>query len=124
MSKIKYAMSKNGHFVRDWEPMRGEFKLTTDPDRAMLYTPSGIEEHLPFLEKHDIELVQIEVRRVATGIQRHATDVLNEVLAGLQAEFDELDQHDVDELSEADYRRWKRLRRQLTERTIDKSKIT
>jgi len=124
MPKQKYAMVKDkSGFIRDWDAISGKFTFTDEIDRALLYTNPGIEEHLPFLEKYDIELVPVEVVRVITGTRKHSTDLLNDVLARLQNEFDNLNQYDVDDLSDADYKYWRRLKRQIETRTVDKSAI-
>lgn len=127
MSKQKYAMANaDGMFVKDFDYMTPAFKFTPDLDRAMLYTPAGIEEHLPFLESHGIDLIKVEIRRVGISCPKPASEVLDEVLARFEEEFTKLNEksdNDVDNLSEEDFRRWKRLKRMIEDRTVDKSAI-
>jgi hypothetical protein len=128
MSKQKYAMANaNGMFVKDFDYMTRTFKFTPDLDRAMLYTPSGIEEHLPFLESHNIDLIRVEIRRVGVSYPKPASEVLDEVLARFEEELTKLNEksgNDVDNLSDEEFRRWKRLKRMIENRTVDKSAIT
>jgi hypothetical protein len=128
MSKQKYAMANaNGMFVKDFDYMTRTFKFTPDLDRAMLYTPSGIEEHLPFLESHNIDLIRVEIRRVCVAYPEPASAVLDEVLARFEDELSKLNEksgNDVDNLSEEEFRRWKRLTRMIENRTVDKSAST
>ncbi|SRR6056297_1210161 len=127
MSKLKYAMVKGtSGFIRDWDPMTNKFTFTDDIDRALLYTVSGIEEHLPFFERHDIEIVPVEVIRVVSGVRQQSSDLLDKVLAKFEDELKILNKksgNDVDNLSEKDFRRWKRLKRMIEDRIVDKSAI-
>lgn len=110
----KYAIcSTDGSYIREWDPHPGRDRLTTDINKAKLYTRQGIRENLQIFAQRQYTLVPVKVAVMITAQPVFPDSLIQEELALLQAEFDLLDRTDVDELSEDDYRRWRRLKRVL-----------
>lgn len=118
MPKQKYALVRNGSFVMDWN-QSNQFVFTTDLDKARLYTEVGLKPLLSILEKNQIDLVCVEVKRIVLGSPFPSAKKVDERLALMQEEFALLDSQDIDELSEKDYKRWRRLKRCIAEREPD-----
>lgn len=60
----------------------------------------------------------VEIQTVITGKPVSANSFMEQELAHMKAEFDELDSVDIDDLSESDFQRWKRLKRLIKERSL------
>jgi len=118
---MKYAILINKTFVKDWDPITGTFEFADDIHRALLYTPKGIEPHLDFFERHNAELVKVEDLRVITSTAFSAQSLLDECLDECQRELESLEAKNVENLTDKEYRRYKRLQRQIADRVIDHS---
>lgn len=110
----KYAIcAPDGNYIRDWDYQPGRDRLTTDIDKAKLYTRQGIKENLDVFARRQYTLVPVRVAVMITAQPVTPDSLIQEELAVLQAEFDVLDALEVDTLSEGDYKRWRRLARVL-----------
>lgn len=110
----KYAIcAPDGKYIREWDPQPDRDRLTTDINKAKLYTRQGLKENLAFFARRKYTLLPVRVAVMITSQPVSPDSLLQEELALLRAEFDVLDAVDVDTLSEGDYQRWRRLARVL-----------
>jgi len=110
----KYAIcSTDGNYIREWDPQPGRDRLTTDINKAKLYTRQGIRENLQIFAQRQYTLVPVKAAVMITAQPVLPDSLIQEELALLQAEFDLLEQTDVNAMTEDEYRRWRRLKRVL-----------
>jgi hypothetical protein len=109
----KYAILDNqGKFLKSWDPaFNGKHDQGDILEKAKLYTLDGLKPHLSIFVKRKYKIVPVEISIVTVGQPVMAGDALQVELDKLQLELDELSAVDVDTLSDAQYRRLRRLAR-------------
>lgn len=123
MTITRYAIKRDGKYVQK----SGYFDLencsyTDNIDKALIYTEKGLSEVLCYFEIHKVDIVKIEIERQVCSVMP-ADIMLDLKMAEFMTEYTELAKHNIDDLSDRDYKRFKRLKRQIKDRVIDNSAL-
>jgi tetrahydromethanopterin S-methyltransferase subunit H len=108
-----FDKSTGEYYVRD---MFGKLEFSTEVDDAKLYaTRKAILEYLDYVQynsKRTLSVVEVEVTRRVVG----ESNIVSEVNEAKQILFNTLStqvENDVDAMSEADFKMYKKLKREL-----------
>ena len=120
MAEIKYAIMSDGKYIKSYGS-KGPI-LTDDIDKAKLYTKRSFNnETIMISSKKNYQMVEVKVSRYPATKPVPMSTLLDQKLTKLQDEFDKLDvvaQRDIEELSEVDFRRYRRLKNVLKQKDI------
>lgn len=118
--KTRYVFVKNGQYLKDFDDLS---KLTYNINNAYKISLPFVEDKAAYMIHHGFDVQKVSVVVTPVGNIQLLEDILQAKLDELQLEVDNIYNDaggDVDKMSEEDWKKYRRYKRCIKDRDIDR----